>query len=66
MSLPTILALAYLATILIALSLTHRERKRQGNRSVLYGLLGYLLCLVWPLVAAVMVLFFREPASRTQ
>ncbi|WP_353475844.1 hypothetical protein PVT71_22970 (plasmid) [Salipiger sp. H15] len=66
MTLLNILAFAYLGTVLIALSLTHRERKRQGNRSVLFGILGYLLCLVWPLVAAVMILFFREPASRTQ
>ncbi|MCA0942150.1 hypothetical protein CLG85_012255 [Yangia mangrovi] len=60
-----ILLLAYLVTVLVALTLTHRERRRHGHRSALYAVLGYALCLVWPLVAAVMVLFYRQPASRT-
>lgn len=65
MSLLNILLFAYLASVVVALTLTHRERRRHGLRSWRHAVLGDALCLVWPLVAVAMALFWRSPASRT-
>lgn len=50
----------YLLTVILALIMTHSERRRterqqRGHDLVPYVLLGYILCLVWPLTMAFMV-----------
>lgn len=66
MSVLTILVYCYLATTLVALTLTYREQKRRKQKTPVFTFIGYLLCMVWPAVAAVMVIFYRQPQSRTQ
>lgn len=53
----------YIGTTIIALVMTYREQKRRRLKTPLFTFMGYLLCMVWPLVAAVMVLFYRSDSA---
>jgi len=54
----------YIAISIFAISRTYREQKKSATVTPIFALIGYLLCIVWPLVvAAVLVLskLFPEP-----
>ncbi|EPX75646.1 hypothetical protein [Salipiger mucosus] len=55
----TVAVALYLASTVVALFLTYQEQKRRGHKTPVYTVIGYVLCAVWPLVAAVMVIFYR-------
>lgn len=55
----TILISVYVVTTLFAIVMTYREQRRRGKRTPVHSAIGYLLCTVWPVVAAVMVIFYR-------
>lgn len=54
-----ILIAAYVLSAVIAVVMTYREQQRRGERSPVYSVIGYLLCTIWPVVAAFMVIFYR-------
>lgn len=56
----TILACLYLCISLFAVYMTYREHRRNGQRSLVLSGLSYLLCAVWPLPAAGMLVFARR------
>lgn len=57
----TVAMAVYATSALAALCMTHQERKRSGVSAAPGDIVtGYLLCLVWPAVAAVMVVFYRR------
>ena len=55
----TIVIALYCLTTLIAVSLTYQEQKQRQEGTPIYTAIGYLLCTVWPVVAAVMVVVYR-------
>lgn len=46
----------YVVATVFALCMTYREQRRRGQITPVFTLIGYCLCLVWPLVVAVMAL----------
>lgn len=59
MDFSTFFLAAYLITTIIAVSLTYAEQRTRGIVTPGSVMMGYMLCLVWPLVAAVMILFYK-------
>lgn len=55
-------AAAYILTILVALILTHHEQRQRGQTAPARMLVGYVLCTVWPLVAAVLMMILYRSA----
>ncbi|MFW2541572.1 hypothetical protein ACN2XU_02940 [Primorskyibacter sp. 2E107] len=55
----TIVMAAYCLTTIMAISLTYQEQKRRAQSTPVYMLIGYMLCMVWPAVATVMVVLYR-------
>lgn len=55
----TVALFLYLSTVLSALVCTWREQRQGGGRAPVPLMIGYGLCTVWPLVAAVMVVACR-------
>lgn len=56
----------YVASSIFAITMTYREQKRRGHRTPVFALIGYLLCTVWPLVVAAILVFtrvFPEPGE---
>ncbi|WP_226561913.1 hypothetical protein [Salipiger thiooxidans] len=62
----TIAAAAYVWTVIAAVTLTYREQKRRGEESPVYTLIGYVCCSVWPVVAAVMLVFYAPLLSDSE
>ncbi|WP_136444003.1 hypothetical protein [Pacificoceanicola onchidii] len=60
----TFVMAAYCLSAIMAITLTYQEQKRRGQSSPVYSLIGYLLCTVWPVVATVMVVFYKAGNSR--
>ncbi len=57
----------YIATSIFAISMTYREQKKSGTVTPIFALIGALLCTVWPLVVAMVLVlsrFFPEPDQR--
>ena len=57
----TLFGAAYLASTLLALGLTWNEQRSRGQGNLLYSVIGYLTCTVWPLVVLV---FLVTPAAQ--
>ena len=51
----TLFGAAYLASTLFALALTWSEQQGRGPGRRLFSIIGYLACMVWPLVALIFV-----------
>ncbi|SIT06849.1 hypothetical protein SAMN05421759_11380 [Roseivivax lentus] len=49
----------YLASVVVALILTYGEQKRRGQNKPFDVVMGYLLCMVWPLVAFIVLIFYK-------
>jgi multisubunit Na+/H+ antiporter MnhE subunit len=60
MQFTTLFLIVYLVTTIAALVMTYIEQQRRGHITPVFTLIGYGLCLVWPLVAAVMMLAHRR------
>lgn len=63
----TFVVALYVISTIFAITMTYREQKRRGHRTPVFAIIGYILCTVWPLVVAVLVIFFRpstEPGER--
>ncbi len=55
----TIFWAVYTFSTIFAIAMTYREQKRSGRSTPLFVLIGYLLCTVWPVVVAVVLIFYR-------
>lgn len=53
------IAAFYVLSILLALEKTYREQQRRGDNAPVRVVTGYLLCTVWPMVVAVMMIFHK-------
>ena len=51
---------AYVSSTVFAIVMTYREQKRRGHSTPIYAAIGYLLCTVWPVVVAFMVIVCRQ------
>ncbi len=52
----TVIIAVYIFISIAAITMTYREQKRKSVKSPLFSLIGYVLCTVWPVtVAAVLV-----------
>lgn len=60
----TLMMIVYLATTIAALVMTYREQQRRRQITPVFTLIGYVLCLIWPVVAAVMVVLSRRLARQ--
>ena len=61
----TTIFIFYFPITLFAIYMTYQEQKRQERPSLVFNLIGYLLCTVWPLlVAAIGVIVWRQPADQ--
>lgn len=60
-----IFLLVYAVTTAVAIVMTYREQKRKELRSPLFTLIGYVLCSVWPIVVAVILLFERRHSTNS-
>lgn len=49
----------YFVTVIVAVVMTFREQRKRGHVTPMFTILGYILCIVWPLVAASMMAFQR-------
>lgn len=59
-----IVSLIYIAITIFAVYMTYQEQRRQGRSSPVYNMIGYLLCTVWPvLIAAILVIARFRPQS---
>ena len=66
MDLWTIFVALYVVSSVFAITMTYREQKRRGHKTPVFALIGYLLCTVWPLVVAAILVFsslFPEPGD---
>ncbi|WP_425102248.1 hypothetical protein [Tropicibacter sp. S64] len=61
----TIVTAAYCLSTIMAVTLTYQEQKKRGQSTPVYTAIGYLLCMVWPVVAAVMLVFYRPREAGT-
>lgn len=61
----TILTIAYVLSVMLAISLTYNEQKQRGGTVPVRAAIGFLLCTVWPLVIAIMVLFYAPFPRRS-
>ena len=59
-----LLASLYLLIAVFCLAMTRTERLRTGEQSALFGGLGYLACLFWPVTFVVVALMARNPHAR--
>ncbi len=58
----------YCAVTTFALYMTYQEQRRHGQQSIVFNMIGYVLCTVWPLLAAAMLVFaqfYPAPAYST-
>lgn len=60
----TIVMAVYCLSAIMAITLTYQEQKRRGENTPVYAFIGYLLCTVWPVVATVMVVFYKAGPAR--
>jgi uncharacterized membrane protein len=59
-----ILIVIYGAVTVFALYMTYQEQRRHVHQSLGINLMGYVLCTLWPLLAAVMLVLVRyHPAE---
>ncbi len=56
----------YILTTIVAVTLTYKEQKRRGHRTPIFNLIGFMLCMVWPVVAAVMVIFYKPQTGAAE
>ena len=59
----TLIISLYFSSVIAALVLTYKEQKRRGQSTPIYTAIGYFLCMVWPLVAAVMLIFYKPTSD---
>ncbi len=59
----TIVIALYVTSTMLAIIMTYREQKRSGHITPVYSMIGYMLCMIWPVVAAVMMIFYRPKAA---
>lgn len=58
------LIVIYGAVAVFALYMTYQEQRRHSHQSLGFNLMGYILCTLWPLLAAVMLILVRyHPAE---
>jgi len=58
-----LLILVYVVVTAGAMVMTYREQRRSTQRSLVFNLIGYLACTIWPVVCAVFVVAMqRKPA----
>lgn len=62
----TIVIGVYVMTTIVAITLTWREQKNRGERTPVYNFIGYLLCTIWPIVAAVTAIVYRPWQQQSQ
>ncbi len=59
----SVFLVVYAMTAFFALCMTHLEQSRQSRSRLGWTLVGYALCLVWPLIACVtLILAAFQPA----
>jgi hypothetical protein len=61
MGLLQIVMAIYIFTTIFALMMTYHEQKKRGHQTPVFVMIGYVSCMVWPLVGAVM--FYTHKAS---
>ncbi len=49
----------YLTVTVFAVVMTWREQRQTGQKSLVYNLIGYMACTVWPLAIAVILMTLR-------
>lgn len=59
----------YVVATIFAIFMTYREQRRRGQITPVFRFIGYCLCMVWPVVVAVMALgqytgIFAEKSAR--
>lgn len=53
----------YALVTLFAIYMTYQEQKRQARPSLMFNMIGYLACTIWPVVgAAAFIVARRRPA----
>jgi len=57
MDIGSVFIVFYVATSIFAIAMTYREQKRRGHSTPVFALIGYLLCTVWPLLVAAILVF---------
>lgn len=63
MELWNVLGAVYVTVALFAISMTWHEQVENGHRNLFLRALGFLLCLLWPvLVPVVALVAWRRPA----
>jgi ribonuclease I len=60
-----VLGLVYAAIAVFAACMTHHEQRSQGRQRRVHAVLGYVLCGVWPLVVAAMLVQMSYRAARS-
>ena len=59
----SIVCVLYALVTLFAVYMTYQEQKRQARPSVIFNVIGYLACTIWPIVgAAAFIAACRRPA----
>lgn len=56
-----VISVIYVLTTVFAIYRTYQEQKQQERPSFLFGVIGYLCCTIWPVVAAcIFVITYRR------
>lgn len=63
MSFQMIFLIIYAVTTVLAIVMTYREQKRKQLKSPLFTLIGYVLCSIWPIVIAFILIFYRTRSA---
>jgi hypothetical protein len=54
-----IVSLIYIAVTIFAVYMTYQEQRRLGRSTPMYNIISYLLCTVWPLLVAAILVIAR-------
>ena len=65
MDILTIVIALYVTSTMLAIVMTYREQRKSGHVTPVYSMIGYMLCMIWPVVLAAMMLFSRGSGRQT-
>lgn len=55
----------YVLATLFAITMCYREQQRIGQTNLVFNLMSLLACIAWPLIVALFLFNFSEPAEDT-